>query len=96
MPRRPTAEISKALLESLFEEFDIWEKIGDGRILSSPLQGKDLPSRNWPNALSRIVKHSLPNGKHIATTHRIEAANGDILYEDAKDFLLQDVCLWRL
>ena len=96
MPRRPTAEISKELLESLFNEFDLWEKIGDVRILSHSLPGKDLPSRNWPDALSRIVKHSLPNGKHIATTHRIEDANGDILHEDAKDFLLQEVCLWRL
>ena len=96
MPRRPTAEISKELLESLFKEFDLWEKIGDGRLLSSPLPGKDLPSRKWLNALSRIVKHSLPNGKHIATTHRIEAANGEILHEDAKDFLWQEVCLWRL
>ena len=87
---------SSELLESLFEEFDLWEKIRDGRLLSSPLLGKDLLSRNWPDALSRIVKHSLPNGKHIATTHRVEDANGDILREDAKDFLLQEVCLWRL
>jgi len=91
-----TAEISKELLESLFEEFDLWNKIRDGRLNSLALPEKDVPSRRYPNAFSRIVKHSLPNGKHIATTHRIEAANGDIVHEDAKDFLLQEVCLWRL
>lgn len=96
MRRIPTAQISKDILDNLFEEFDLWDKIQDGRILSFPLPSKDLPSRQWPGALSRIVKHSLPNGKHVATTHRIESADGDILHWDAKDFHMQEVCLWRL
>lgn len=95
MPRKPTAEISKELLETLFQEFDLWNKIKDGRLLSLFLTEKDLPSHRYPNALSRIVKHTLPNGKHIATTHRVEDLDGTILHEDAKDLLLQEVCLWR-
>ena len=96
MPRKPSAEISRELLDILFEEFDIWPKVRDGRLTSSPLVDKDVPSHHYPDALSRIVKHSLPNGKHVATSHRIEAVDGAILHEDAKDFHLQEVCLWRL
>ena len=95
MRRKPTAQVQIELLENLFEEFDIWNKIRDGRLFSLPLPKKDVPSHHYTNALSRIVKHSLPNGKHIATTHRIEANDGTILHEDAKDFRLQEVCLWR-
>ena len=96
MPRKPSAEISRELLEALFDEFDIWNKVRDGRLLSLPVPRKDAPSHHYPGCLSRIVKHSLPNGKHIATSHRIEAMDGAILHEDAKDFHLQEVCLWRL
>lgn len=95
MRRKVTAEVSMEVLESLFREFDLWDKIRDGRLTSLPLPRKDVPARHYANALSRIVKHSLPEGKHIATTHRIETADGDILHEDAKDFHLQEVCLWR-
>lgn len=96
MPRKPTAEVSKELLETLFQAFDLWSKIRGACLSSTPIAERDAPSHHYPNALSRIVKHRLPNGKHIATTHRIETANGDILHWDAKDLLLDDVCLWRL
>ena len=96
MPRKPSAEISRELLEALFDEFDIWAKARDGRLTSLPLVDKDVPSHHYPGSLSRIVKHSLPEGKHVATSHRIEAMDGTILHEDAKDFHLQEVCLWRL
>ena len=96
MPRKPTAQISKELLDSLFKDFAILSKIEDGRLLSIPLSSKDLPSHHYPDAVSRIVKHYLPNNRHVATTHRIEARDGAILHEDAKDLHLQEVCLWRL
>ena len=96
MPGKPTARVSIDLLNILFDEFDIWTKARDGRLLSLPVPRKDAPSHHYPGSLSRIVKHSLPNGKHVATSHRIEAQDGTILHEDAKDFHLQEVCLWRL
>ena len=96
MPRKPTARVSIDLLNVLFDEFDVWDKVRDGRLVGLPLPKKDAPSHHYPGSLSRIVKHSLPNGKHVATTHRIETADGAILHEDAKDFHLQEVCLWRL
>ena len=96
MPGKPTARVSIDLLNILFDEFDIWDKVRDGRLVSLPVPRKDAPSHHYPGALSRIVKHSLPNGKHVATSHRIEATDGAVLHEDAKDFHLQEVCLWRL
>ena len=96
MRKKPTAQVTMELLKALFDEFEIWNKVRDGRLISLPLPRKDVPSHHYPNALSRIVKHTLPNGKHVATSHRIEMADGTILHEDAKDFHLQEICLWRL
>ena len=96
MRRKPTAEISLELLESLFQEFDLWAKIADGRLPSSIVAQKDAPSHHYPNGVSRIVKHHFPGGRHIATTHRIEDQQGNILHEDTKDIHFQEVCLWRL
>lgn len=96
MPRKPTARISRELLDSLFHEFDIFGKSRDGRLIDEPLVSKDAPSHHYPDAVSRIIKHYLPNNRHVATTHRIVGRNGAILHEDAKDLHLQEVCLWRL
>ena len=35
MPRKPTARISKELLDSLFQEFDIFDKSRDGRLVDA-------------------------------------------------------------
>ena len=65
-------------------------------MLALYVTNKDAPSHHYPHSISRIVKHSFPDGKHVATTHRIEDREGNILHEDAKDFHFQEVCLWRL
>ena len=93
MTRIPTAEVPKEVLDHLFDEFDIWAKIHDGRLTSNPVGA--APSYTWPNATSLIIKHSLPNGKHIATTHCIKDESGQIFHWDAKDFRLNDLRLWR-
>ena len=95
MTRIITAEVDRSLLDVLYEEFSIWIKIQDGRLTSEVVLRKTVPSRNWANALSQIVKHRLPNGKHIATTHRIIAAGGIVYHQDAKDILFQGIRLWR-
>ena len=94
MARRLTAGVSSEVLNRLFDEFNIWAKIHDGRLTSKPLGG--IPSRTWPNATSFIIKHFIPDGKHIATTHCIKDDNGHIYHWDAKDFRLHEVCLWRV
>ncbi|MBI4310510.1 MAG: hypothetical protein HY681_01905 [Chloroflexi bacterium] len=93
MPRKPTAHVQHELLESIFDEFELWEKIADGRLLSEVVALD--PSRAWPGATSRIIKHYLPSGKHIATTHLITDARGTVLHRHAKDFLMYEVCLWE-
>lgn len=95
MPRISIAEVSIEILNYLFDEFDIWAKVLDGRLSSKPL--KPTPSKAWSNATSMIIKHYMSNGKHIATTHCIKDDNtGNVLHWDAKDFKLHDVRLWRL
>ena len=93
--RIPTAVIDKLLLDMLFEEFAIWEKIQDGRLTSEPLPKSARPSTSWPGSFSQIIKHRLPNGKHVVTTHRVVAPDGIIHHQDAKGIRLRDVRLWR-
>ncbi len=93
MPRIPAAEVSCEVLDSLFNEFDIWSKIDDGRLTSKPVAL--APSSKWLNATSMIIKHFLPNGKHIATTHCVKDDKEHVLHRDAKDFRLHEVCLYR-
>ena len=95
MPRIPTAEIDLSLLNILFEEFDLWLKIQDGRLTTEPIPKATVDSTHWPGSFSQIVRHRLPNGKHVATTHRIIALDGTIDHQDAKDILLQGMRLWR-
>lgn len=95
MPRIPTAEVSIKILNYLFDEFDIWDKVLDGRLSSEILER--TPSKAWPKATAMIIKHHMSNGKHIATTHCIkDDKNGNVLHWDVKDFKLHDVRLWRL
>ena len=95
MPRIPTAEVSLEVLNCLFDEFDIWAKIRDGRLTSKPIPVPVIPSWAWPNAVSTIIKHFLPNGKHIVTTHCVKDDSGHVFHWDAKDFRLHQVRLWR-
>ena len=95
MPRVPTAEIPRDLLESLFVEFDLWTKINEGKLSYEPIAERDAPSHRWPNATSRIVKHFLHTGKHIATTHCVVDHDDNELHWDAKDFVMHEVRLWR-
>ena len=84
-----------SLLDALFFEYSIWQKIRDGRLVSEVVPKATVPSRGWPNALSQIVKHRLPDGKHVVTTHRIIGEDGSIYHHDAKDILFEGIRLWR-
>lgn len=93
MSRIPTAEISPGLLNQLFDEFEIWLKIKEGRLTSETIA--QVPSSHWLNATSMIIKHFKPGGKHIATTHCVKDGKGNVLHWDAKDLRIYEVCLWR-
>lgn len=93
MTKIPTVEITLDLLELLFTDLGIWDKIRNCTLLNRRLYSK--PSHTWPRATSMIIKHFLPNGKHVATTHCIKDNTGRILHWDAKDLRLGDVRLWR-
>ena len=95
MAKKPSAQIPLEVLNIVFEDFDLWAKIHDGRLHSTILVRKDISSHHYGGAVSRIVKHTLPNGTHVCTTHRIEDLQGNILHEDAKDILFGDLVLWR-
>ena len=93
MPRIPTAGVSSQVLDCLFQEFDVWAKIEDGRLGST--YGKGVPSHSWPNATSFIIRHRLPNSKHVVTTHCVKDDSGTVFHWDVKDIRLGDVRLWR-
>lgn len=88
-----TSEVSEKALDILFDESEIWDKISDGRLISCHL--KPVPSRSWPNAMSMMIKHFSPNGKHIATTHCVKGKNNQVFHWDAHDLRVNDIRFWR-
>ena len=56
---------------------------------------KDSPCITTLMPRVECVKHFIPNGRHQATTHRIENNEGNILHQDAKDFHFRDLILTR-
>ena len=96
MPRIPPVRVPDQLLVSLFDEFEVWNKIKDGRLSTEPVAEKDAPSWRWPGATSRILKHRLSNGKHVITTHCAVSNSGEILHWDGKDLMMQEVRLYRV
>ncbi len=93
MKKLPTAQMTRDLLNYLFLEFDIWNKISNGCLDSRPI-GR-VPSKSWTEATSMILKHFLPNGKHLATTHCVkDNKNGSTLHWDVKDLVISDIRVW--
>jgi len=93
MPRAATVEVSRSVLKSMFRKFNIWSRIRAGELRSNIVNSR--PSTAWPDGTSHIIKHFTADGKHIATTHRIEDCAGKVVHWDAKDFRLKDICYWR-
>jgi hypothetical protein len=94
MPRVPTVEVSRPILNSMFRKFNIWHKIRNGTLTTNIADSR--PSYKWTNATSEIIKHFTPDGKHIATTHRVRDTTGRVLHWDAKDFRLKNIRYWRV
>lgn len=92
MPQINAVHISKELLDSLFNEFDLWNKIRSG-CLKSKIKTSS-PSKRWPSAKSMIIMHFTTSGKHIATTHCVKDKT-TIYHWDTKDLMLNDVRLCR-
>jgi len=94
MPRIPTVEVSRPILNSMFRKFDIWHGIKNGTLTSNIVSSR--PSSRWPTAISEIIKHFTQKGQHIATTHRVRDASGQVVHWDAKDFRLKNIRYWRV
>ena len=93
MPRVTTVEVSRPVLNSMFRKFSIWKRIRASDLVSDIVDSR--PSSTWPNATSQIIKHFTIDGKHMATTHRIQDTAGRVLHWDAKDVRLKDIRYWR-
>jgi hypothetical protein len=95
MPHRITAGVSEEILNILFRDLNIWSDIKHGQLRS--VQLKSVPSSIFPDASSRIILHFLPTGKQVATTHCItDNKSGKVLHWDAKDIIINDLCLFRI
>ena len=93
MPRVTTIEVSHTVLKSMFRKFNVWGRIRANDLASDIVDSR--PSSTWPNATSQIIKHLTIEGKHLATTHRVQDSTGRVLHWDAKDFRLKDIRYWR-
>ncbi len=96
MPRSPTLQVAAAELAALFEALEVWAKIRDGRFTTAPVLRARRPSTSITGGFSDILRHATAIGYHVATTHRITAADGSIVHWDAKDLRIGEVVIWRL
>jgi len=78
----------------LFEALDVWSKIQDGRLSSTPIQRARVPSWAHPGGTSDIVRHVNGAGFQVATTHRIQMPDGSIPHWHAKDIHIGDIVIW--
>ncbi len=98
MPKRINIEVSSELLNFLFHEWGIWEKIDDGRLTSDTHPKKDVPSWGYSDCVSRIVYHNWPEGNHVATSHCVVSKNdsAEVFHRDAKNIMYQGLNLYAL
>lgn len=94
MNKVPTAQVTRSLLNLLFDELEIWASIKNGHLVSRC--NDPVVSYGWTGGNSYIIRHYKPNGKHIATTHCIRDKTGEVVHWDAKDLMLNDVRLFVL
>ena len=92
MANVPTIEVSEPVLKSMFRKYGIWKKIKSRQISRRVIQNR--PSTRWPRSSSQIILHVTPQGKHIATTHRVIRRNGQVVHWDARNIRLGGVCYW--
>lgn len=83
------------VLEALYQEFAIWEKVDDGRALLEVRPATTRPSRDYLGALSEIVLVFIL-GNQVGTFHRIiDPSTGQVHHRDASNFYLEGLCLFR-
>ena len=93
MARVPTTDISIELLDMILAEFDILDKVNDGRLRTEVAYQTVAKDLSLPDAVSRILKHFTVTGKHIATTHQV--LHGSQPHWHGTDFTMYDVKLVR-
>ena len=93
MARVPTADISIELLDMILAEFDILDKVNDGRLRTEVAYQTAAKDPSMPDAVSRILKHFTVEGKHIATTHQV--LQGSEPHWHGTDFTMYGVKLIR-
>lgn len=95
MPRIATAPITLQLLHDITDEFDIMDKIRDGRLTSEESSRKAASDPLLPNAYARILKHYTRevSPRHIATSH--QSVGTPEQHWHVTDFVFQEVKLIR-
>ena len=93
MARIPTTDISMELLDMILVEFDILDKVNDGRLRTEVAYETTAKDPSLPDAVSRILKHFTATGKHIATTHQV--LHGSEPHWHGTDFTMYEVKLVR-
>ena len=93
MPRSTTVLLEGELLAALFEAWDLWSKIRDGRLSSAEVVHKEAPSKTHRGGASQILKHSTSTEVHVCTTHRIIDPEGTVRHWDEADVKVSGLTL---
>ena len=96
MAKIPIAPIPLQMLHDIAEEFDIMEKIRDGRLTTEEINWRRASDPAYPYAAARVLKHysTGQNSNHIATCH--QSIGTPILHDwHVTDLVFQEVRLVR-
>lgn len=89
MPGKATVLVPRREMDDIFRALDILTKIDDGRLTT---RKKDPdPSTAFQGGTSFICLHTWPEGIHVATTHEVYDAQGDLRHRHGKDIRLGDI-----
>lgn len=91
MARIPTAAVTLELLYDITEEFDIMDKIRDGRLTTEEISRRQSGDPRLPNAYGRMLKHYTrgESPRHIATSHQTVGTPEE--HWHVTDFAFQEV-----
>ncbi len=94
MSHKKVAEVDARTLHQMFVDLDIWRRIEEGSLTTSPLHPS--PTTSYKSGTSRILLHFDKSGKHVASTHRImNEKTGQVFHWDEKGIQAGDTWFER-
>jgi hypothetical protein len=93
MTRPLSVVVSRDEMDQLVDAVALLNKIRRGGLTDAPILRARRDARTHPGGVSDIVRHENVFGYHVATTHRITAADGTVPHWHCKDLRMGEVLI---